>query len=148
MVFVKLDRPQGQYYGGAVAAPVTRATMEAALAANSGPLDLSALATVARTQRNRVATTPSSIFASTAMEPALPPLPSAYEAGDPRALEGLTLPDVSGLPARVAIRHLHRLGLRVMSAGLGDVDRSSPFAGTRVMPGDTIRLRYRGQTYD
>ena len=30
VVFVKLDQPSGAYYGGAVAAPVTRATMEAA----------------------------------------------------------------------------------------------------------------------
>src|SRR5690606_38191597 len=43
VVFVRLDRPQGAYYGGAVAAPVTRATMEAALAARATPLDRTAL---------------------------------------------------------------------------------------------------------
>ncbi|MGB1779000.1 MAG: penicillin-binding transpeptidase domain-containing protein, partial [Longimicrobiales bacterium] len=40
VIFVKLDRPGGgAYYGGAVAAPVTRVTMEAALAANVLNLD-------------------------------------------------------------------------------------------------------------
>jgi cell division protein FtsI (penicillin-binding protein 3) len=50
VVFVKLDRPQGAYYGGATAAPVTRATMEAVLAARRPPLDRSALAAIARSQ--------------------------------------------------------------------------------------------------
>ena len=39
VVFVKLERPQGAYYGGAVAAPVTRATMQAALAASTTHID-------------------------------------------------------------------------------------------------------------
>lgn len=36
---VKLDQPKEPYYGGLAAAPVTRATLEAALAARSTPLD-------------------------------------------------------------------------------------------------------------
>ncbi len=36
---VKLDQPQGEYHGGLTAAPVTRATLEAALAAWTTPLD-------------------------------------------------------------------------------------------------------------
>ena len=43
VVFVKLERPKGTYYGGSIAAPVTRATMEAALAARATPLDRAAL---------------------------------------------------------------------------------------------------------
>jgi cell division protein FtsI (penicillin-binding protein 3) len=50
VVFVKLDRPRGTYFGGATAAPVTRATMEAVLAARHSPLDREALATLARKQ--------------------------------------------------------------------------------------------------
>jgi cell division protein FtsI (penicillin-binding protein 3) len=53
VVFVKLDRPQGEYYGGATAAPVTRATMEAILAAHAPPLDRGALAAIARVQATR-----------------------------------------------------------------------------------------------
>ncbi len=50
VVFVKLDRPRGTYFGGATAAPVTRATMEAVLASRASPLDREALATLARKQ--------------------------------------------------------------------------------------------------
>ena len=48
VVMVKLDRPQGTYYGGSVAAPVTRATMEAVLAARQTPIDRRALLEVIR----------------------------------------------------------------------------------------------------
>lgn len=45
LVFVvKLDEPEGDYYGGSTAAPVTRATLEAALAAQSTALDRRAVA--------------------------------------------------------------------------------------------------------
>src|SRR5690606_34522664 len=54
VVFVKLDRPSGAYYGGAVAAPVTRATMEAALAARATPLDRAALLRAAKRGVERV----------------------------------------------------------------------------------------------
>jgi cell division protein FtsI (penicillin-binding protein 3) len=56
VVFVKLDRPQGTYYGGATAAPVTRATMEAVLAARHPPLDRQALASIARRQEQELRT--------------------------------------------------------------------------------------------
>jgi stage V sporulation protein D (sporulation-specific penicillin-binding protein) len=39
VLIVKLDSPHGEYYGGVAAAPVTRATLEAALAARSTQLD-------------------------------------------------------------------------------------------------------------
>jgi cell division protein FtsI (penicillin-binding protein 3) len=48
VIVVKLDEPQGTYYGGAVAAPVSRATLEAALAAHNTPLDRSAMAKPSR----------------------------------------------------------------------------------------------------
>jgi len=54
VVFVKLDRPQGAYYGGVTAAPVTRATMEAVLAARHPPLDRQALASIARRQEHEL----------------------------------------------------------------------------------------------
>lgn len=40
---VKLDRPSGAYYGGSTAAPVTRATLAAALAARGTPIDRGAI---------------------------------------------------------------------------------------------------------
>ena len=50
LVMVKLDRPQGAYYGGSAAAPVTLATMEAILAAQQTPIDRWALAQVSRAE--------------------------------------------------------------------------------------------------
>lgn len=147
VVFVKLDRPQGAYYGGAVAAPVTRATMEAALAASATPLDLGAL--VASLREAPVVSLPREISATFAAQPLDPPPPPYLDADHRReepAAGGLTLPDVSGLPARIAARRLHALGLRVSRIGVGDVSHTEPRAGARVLPGDTVRVMYRGGT--
>lgn len=51
---VKLDQPRGEYYGGLAAAPVTRATLAAALAASSSVLDRSVVSP-ARNEMNRMA---------------------------------------------------------------------------------------------
>jgi beta-lactam-binding protein with PASTA domain len=60
----------------------------------------------------------------------------------------VTVPDVAGLPARVAVRNLHRWGLRTAEVGWGEVVGTVPGPGSFVAPGDTIRLRYRGQAHD
>lgn len=136
VVFVKLDRPDGAYYGGAVAAPVTRATMEAALAARSTPLDRAALVRSVLRDVGPETEAPTVRFAAVAPEePVSRPVPPVQALGD-----GLALPDVTGLPARVAVRRLHAVGLRVVLAGEGDLRRSLPPPGSRVVPGDTIRL--------
>ncbi|NIP82786.1 MAG: PASTA domain-containing protein, partial [Gemmatimonadetes bacterium] len=57
-------------------------------------------------------------------------------------------PDVTGLPARIAVRHLHRYGLRVRDTGQGTVVGTVPSAGARVLPGDTIRLRYEVRAHE
>src|SRR5918992_1826349 len=44
VVLVKIDQPTGAYYGGQTAAPVTRAVLEAAIAARDAALDRRALA--------------------------------------------------------------------------------------------------------
>lgn len=139
VVFVGLDRPQGAYYGGAVAAPVTRTTMEAALAARTTPLDRGALLrSTRRDDRDGgvPANVPPARFAS---RPAEPEAPIRREAIDRAAR--VTLPNVTGLPSRVAVRRLHALGLRVSSVGVGNIAGTTPRAGERVLPGDTVRLR-------
>jgi cell division protein FtsI (penicillin-binding protein 3) len=142
VVFVGLDRPQGEYYGGAVAAPVTRATMEAALAARATPLDRGALLRSTRRDGDRVAANvPPARFASQRVD-----APRAADAGPVKRetvdrTASVALPNVSGLPSRVAVRRLHALGLRVSSLGVGMIVGTEPRAGVRVQPGDTIRLR-------
>src|SRR5690606_14270621 len=125
VVFVKLDRPSGAYYGGAVAAPVTRATMEAALAARTTPLDRAALIRSATREVVERRTPISPLrFAERAVDPPLPPIvgtPVRGAQGIGALGEGVALPDVEGLPARVAARRLHALGLRVIRLGAGDI---------------------------
>jgi cell division protein FtsI (penicillin-binding protein 3) len=136
VIFVKLERPEGAYYGGATAAPVTRATLEAILAARQVPIDRRALASMAkRVDRPTPESVPVVRFASTAAEP---PAPGPGITGGP-----VPVPDVSGLPARVAVRRLHALGLRVEWPSDGTIRGTVPTAGTHLAPGDTVRLRTR-----
>jgi cell division protein FtsI (penicillin-binding protein 3) len=136
VVFVRLDRPQGAYFGGATAAPVTRATMEAVLAARKPPLDRRALASIARAQRPQ-GPAPAVLFAS--LEPDLP-APAATASLGPLGEAELILPDLRGLSPRVAARRLHAMGLTVAWEGAGEIRSSWPAPGQVVVPGDTIRL--------
>ncbi|NJD18755.1 MAG: penicillin-binding protein 2, partial [Gemmatimonadetes bacterium] len=72
VVFVKLESPKGAFYGGAVAAPVTRATMEAALAARATPLDREKLLESVRPEMLAPPALPVG-FASTTIDPPAPP---------------------------------------------------------------------------
>ena len=165
VVLVKLDRPTGAYYGGATAAPVTRATLQAILAAQQTPLDRNALAQVARAQvlpagpeigapATPVRTATATRFAS--LPPAEDPTPrgratrraGAGTGGPPNASAGISVPDVTGLPARAAVRRMHELGLRVRWEGSGPVTLTLPEAGSRLSPGDTVRLSSRGRRGD
>lgn len=165
VVFVKLDRPEGTYYGGATAAPVTRATLEAILAARRAPLDRSALVSLAR-RVDAPGTVRSARLASRAVRATTDPgearrltVASAADAGPVERVEGrrveprpvpsgaateavgpVPVPDVSGLPLRVAVRRLHSLGLRVRWDGAGTAGVTEPPAGARVEAGDTVRI--------
>ena len=136
VVYVKLERPEGAYYGGATAAPVTRATLEAVLAARQAPIDREALASLTRRQPR---TTPPSgaHFASSTPTPS-PPVRT------PRTLNaletGAVIPDVSGLPPRLAVRRLHAHGFRVILESSGPVPGIKPPPGTAHSPGDTVRI--------
>lgn len=136
VVYVKLERPEGAYYGGATAAPVTRATMEAVLAARHAPIDREALASLIRRQSR---TTPLSgvQFASNTPSYSLP-------VRTPRTLNspetGAVIPDVSGMPPRLAVRRLHAHGFRVLLEGTGPISGTDPASGTPLTPGDTVRI--------
>lgn len=151
VVFVRLDRPQGAYFGGQAAAPVTRATMEAVLAARKPPLDRRALASIARAEQpapgpdpatSAPRGSPSVLFASRGSELRAAPPVVRRTAGVVGAVEPaeVLLPDLRGAAPRSAARRLHALGLVVRWEGSGDVRRTDPGAGARLMPGDTVRL--------
>ncbi len=141
VVFVKLDRPQGAYYGGAAAAPVTRATMEAVLAARQAPIDREALASLTR-QQPRTSPLPGAQFASSTSSPS-PPVRASRTLDQPET--GVLVPDVSGLSPRQAVRRLHALGLRVLLEAPGMVVGTRPPAHTSLAPGDTVRILSRSQ---
>ncbi len=165
VVLVKLDRPEGAYTGGATAGPVSRAVLEAALAARDAALDRGDLirrarparpadlqvATVTRVRAENPAsrrpaddigdesessidlanvdsTSVSSIFDLTAGEP-----PIAEPAMGPR-----TVPDVTDLPLRSAVRRLHAAGflVRLVPGASGTI----PLAGTVAPAGSVVRL--------
>jgi len=154
VVFVKLDSPEGAYYGGSVAAPVTRETLEGILAARGAPINRGALAALARREPPRPAPGEGLARVSTApsaVRPAALGLPAVAEASSPAPLE-ITLqregarpvPEVGGLAARTAARRLHTQGFRVLLRGGGEVIGTRPEAGTLLLPGDTVRLLTAG----
>ncbi len=163
VVFVKLDRPQGEYYGGATAAPVTRATMEAILAAHAPPLDRQALAAIARNQAREVEDSedasirpypesgmvegaPTPRFAARTLDGFPDEARGSTEAASGSGLEGeveegrVLIPDLSGVTPRTAARRLHGIGLSVRWERPGPVGATDPPAGTYAAPGDTIRI--------
>jgi cell division protein FtsI (penicillin-binding protein 3) len=147
VIFVKLESPKGSYYGGAVAAPVTRATMEAALAARGTPLDRAELLKAARSELSRPVPTPVT-FAAQPIDPPPPPYaePSAGDGDGAARVASVPVPDVAGLPLRIAVRRLHALGLRVSERARGEIVGTFPPAGARVVPGDTVRLQVDGRS--
>lgn len=131
LVYVKLESPEGVYYGGAAAAPVTRATMEAILAAQQPPVDRRVLARAARrpAQKNPVVR-----FASLEAPGAEP---AVWETGEGTEV---VVPEVQGLSARAAVRRLHTAGLRVVWHEPGPVLGTWPAAGTVLTQGDTVAI--------
>lgn len=139
LMFAKLDRPSGDYYGGAVAAPLTRAMLESLLPARRVPLDREALALARRPVPSEPRSEPLVHFAAATRETGLPVGASASDPlGQPA--RSMAVPDLNGVPMRVAIRRLHRMGLRVWVEGGGSVLMTAPPAGTGVAAGDTVRV--------
>ena len=137
VVYAKLDAPRGgAYYGGAVAAPMIRATMEAALASRQSPLSRAKLL---RSTRAAQAAAPVSMSGLLDSRFVAGPRTVPVDSAAPRPGD-LRVPDVSGLSPRSAIRLLHQAGFRVSSQATGPIRGTSPRAGTRLQPGDTVRL--------
>jgi cell division protein FtsI (penicillin-binding protein 3) len=138
---VKLDEPDGEYYGGRAAAPVTRATLEAALATRNTPIDRSAIARAPQ------------VAAATAVQ-AAPPVGrangtdvvmftsarTAPPAMNVRASIHREIPDVSGMPLRDGVRRLHESGFRLRVEGSGRVVRTVPAAGAKAEAASVIRV--------
>jgi cell division protein FtsI (penicillin-binding protein 3) len=139
VIYVKLDNPQGSYYGGTTAAPVTRETLQGILAARSdvvsGP---SLLATRAPVTAPELEAGPR---AGTSREgPYVFSLADGVPRPPARSHRPVEVPPMAGLSLRDAARRAHRAGLRVRLSGSGDVVRTQPAAGGTAEVGDTILL--------
>lgn len=139
---VKVERPRGAYYGGATAAPVTRATLEAALAARRGPLDHGVLA------KEATAADPDAYVPQRVRETPVPNFGPFVFALDARQLAGPAatadvtgdVPDVTGLSVRDAASRLHEAGFHVEVQGSGAVLRTVPSAGAAAPRNRSVRL--------
>jgi cell division protein FtsI (penicillin-binding protein 3) len=143
VILVKLDNPKGSYFGGATAAPVSKAVLQAAIAAHDAALDLDALANSRRALTADTAT-PAPVD-SAAIDSAVAGASTTVALGAPAIalapLQAATavIPDLKGASLRAAVRALHRAGLRVeiVSAPLGV---TVPVAGTVVRAKSLVRL--------
>ncbi|HWV57110.1 MAG TPA: penicillin-binding transpeptidase domain-containing protein [Longimicrobiales bacterium] len=149
---VKLDRPQGDYYGGLTAAPVTRRVLTAALAARSSPLDRSAVAAVdprrvgtgfqlASTGEGTAHAAPAAEVVRLVAEDGVRTTGAAVLAAAGIEAEARAVPNVAGLPVRDAVRALHRAGFSVVVEGAGLVSGTRPEAGAAVAGGETVVVR-------
>jgi len=151
VVLVKLVGAEGSYYGGTIAAPVTRETLEAILAARRSPLDLRAVARSVRAAAPAPTEGLGFRFASlagvarSADEPGRAVQETPILLGDGGEVV-VPVPDLTGYSVRGAVRRLHVVGLRVDLVGLGDVDRTVPPAGARLAAGDTVVLHMSTST--
>lgn len=157
VVLVKLDRPSaGAYYGGSTAAPVSRETLAAMLAARVAPIDRRPLARTPESWEAAgarlvsvasAAPDAASSAASAAEESVAGPFVLTLDASPSRRASAPPTPlvvDVAGLSLRDAVRRLHALGLTVRVEGTGRVTRTKPAAGEPAVPGAPVTLIAEG----
>ncbi len=142
VIFVKLDEPRGEYYGGLTAAPVTRETLQGILATRTGAID-GRILLAARGEpvlhsvaRNLPAALPEVRRENTVIYHLDDGLPAA----DPPGASGVVVPSLAGLAMREAARRAHEAGLAVRVRGSGAVRLTTPVAGTQLLRGDEVIL--------
>jgi cell division protein FtsI (penicillin-binding protein 3) len=133
VVIVKIDNPQGKYYGGLTAAPVTRTMLQQALASRRVAIDRSRFADFDTASPRESRT--SSTAARTPRQVVSWPYRRVDSVSTARPI-----PRVDGRSVREAALALHRQGFRVSLRGLGRVSRSDPLAGEPATPGTTVVL--------
>jgi cell division protein FtsI (penicillin-binding protein 3) len=160
VIVVKLDSPKDAYSGGSAAAPVSRAVLEAALAARDAALDRRALADASA--RRQAGPAPPQALATVSMSvpggangtvrlagapvPRQPSRPATirlpHRISRPAFRGARAVPEVRGLEMRDAVRTLHEAGFRVHVARgpAGLAFATSPAAGTVAPAGTLVRL--------
>ncbi|HMH56463.1 MAG TPA: penicillin-binding transpeptidase domain-containing protein [Gemmatimonadales bacterium] len=133
IVIVKIDNPQGNYYGGLTAAPVTRTMLQQALASRRVAIDRSRL--TVHDNRLRGESGP----AASPVSMARIVLSWPYNAAEVK-VKPLPVPEVAGQSVREAAFALHRRGFRVNLHGLGRVSRTAPPGGEPALPGTAVTV--------
>jgi cell division protein FtsI (penicillin-binding protein 3) len=165
VILTKLEDPQGQYYGGGIAAPVSRSVLQAMLAGEdaglmdgAGPepgneprslpghnldwrdVTTSGVERRAADRELRAGDRPTSAFRFVANGESASNKPERIR--DPESdIAEVTVPDVRGLDVRVAVSRLHELGLQVEIHGTDEVMNQVPAAGMRAVRGASVILR-------
>ena len=168
VILVKLDNPQMGFYGGIVAGGVTNVVLRAALAARDAALNRSELvssvhaprpdttpagrasARLHEAEQRRL----DSVAIADSLRDAAHAAPADTDQGSggsfvvklpvvnhrvPPVASPRAVPDVTGLPLRLAVRALHAAGFRVeLVPGASPV--SDPVAGTMLEPGRVVKL--------
>lgn len=131
VVIVKIDNPQGDYYGGSTAAPLTRNMLQQALASRKVAIDRSRLTVREVSTQTRAAA--EEVVTHPVVAVRWPFRPDSSNAIPPQPV-----PPVIGDPVRRAVAALHRRGFKVVLHGLGTVARISPVPGDLVRAGGTV----------
>jgi len=140
VILTRLEDPaNGAYYGGAIAAPTSHATLEAALVTRGGRLDQRLVRSGVEprrwTERGAIGEEQGPfVFAVGAAE-------QTWSEDAARADATVTVPSLTGLPLRAAVARLHQLGLRAEWYGKGTVAEQSPAPGRALARGSAVVLR-------
>ena len=156
VIVVKLTAPQSSIFAAQTAAPVTKAILQAAIAARNAALDRSRLASsVVADPKDSTPRTPIQQAGETRQvaaarnsddsigEAGLPfvvTLPFHSPRPAPRVEHAI--PDVRGLDLRDAVRSLHDAGFRVQLARADGPAATSPGAGELAATGSVVRLHF------
>ena len=133
IVIVKIDNPQGNYYGGLTAAPVTRTMLQQALASRRVAIDRSRLTVHDNRLRDESGPAASPVSMARIV------LSWPYNAAEIK-VKPLPVPEVTGQSVREAAFALHRRGFRVNLHGLGRVSRTAPPGGEAALPGTAVTV--------
>jgi cell division protein FtsI/penicillin-binding protein 2 len=159
VVLVVLEAPQGEYYGGQVAAPVFRDVTAQTLrlldvqpdqpvrpTPRKKSISADMLADFVKMTPEEARGLPSAADGSILVARSAPlpfnGLPATPAAASPKALRltDVTAPNLRGMTLREALAKASSLGLQVDSQGTGVVVRQSPAAGTPIEEGAAIRV--------
>ncbi len=135
VLVVKLDDPQGSYFGGSTAAPVVRTILEAALATPGVALDRGRLV------RRWLPDSAGQAAGDSAAPGASVVIPWPVPQARTESVASVPVPDVVGRSLRAAARALHESGFEVRIEGWGRVLGTTPEAGTPVTRGRTVLVR-------